>query len=401
MASIPTSAKTAMGHQLEDLLLSCEYSGYSCNASDFEHFYNNVHGNCFIFNSGWGNVTVENSHKPGPQYGLTLVLNVEQDDYIGDLAESAGVRIVVHSQDKMPFPEDEGVSVSPGQLTSLGLSMVKLERKGGRFGDCIDSKNLNEDKNVYEEHFNVKYSTTACYKTCLQTWIIKRCQCADPQIPITGKALDEAWSAWPSLNKTVCNTVNETISNCKASVETDYSSGSLSCTCPNQCSESTFKTTVSSNMWPSDKHKVDLYKNLKELNNSAKKIIDDSDNTKVTRNFLKVTVFYKEFNFESIIESEKYSFIQFISDIGGVLGLYLGCSLLTVLEFIELILDLMIILCAKACSRQTTVQRLSNNVESSGTSSNAVGPMLISPPPPYSGKKNTPPIDVKMHEYDL
>ena len=65
--------------------------------------------------------------------GLQLIFNIDQDDYVGDLAEAAGVRVVVHPQEFMPFPEDEGISIGPGFMTSVGIKLVsaciKLRRK--------------------------------------------------------------------------------------------------------------------------------------------------------------------------------------------------------------------------------------------------------------------------------
>ena len=55
-----------------------------------------------------------------------MTLNVEAKEYIGDLAESVGVRVVVHPQDRMPFPEDEGISAAPGELTYVAISMVRI-----------------------------------------------------------------------------------------------------------------------------------------------------------------------------------------------------------------------------------------------------------------------------------
>jgi len=56
--------------------------------------------------------------------GLSLTFNVDQDDYIGDMADGAGLRVVVHDQSQMPFPEYSGIAVNPGQLTYIGASMV-------------------------------------------------------------------------------------------------------------------------------------------------------------------------------------------------------------------------------------------------------------------------------------
>ena len=56
--------------------------------------------------------------------GLHLTLDINQDDYIGYMAHSAGVSVVIHPQGIMPFPEDEGISISPGELTHVSLTQV-------------------------------------------------------------------------------------------------------------------------------------------------------------------------------------------------------------------------------------------------------------------------------------
>ena len=57
-----------------------------------------------------------------------MTFNTDQDEYIGDLAESVGVRVVVHSQSSMPFPEDEGIAAKPGMYTLIGLTKVKYSK---------------------------------------------------------------------------------------------------------------------------------------------------------------------------------------------------------------------------------------------------------------------------------
>ncbi|ELU04523.1 hypothetical protein CAPTEDRAFT_220280 [Capitella teleta] len=54
-------------------------------------------------------------------------------------------------------------------------------------------------------------------------------------------------------------------------------------------------------------------------------------------------VYYEEFNFEKIAERPAYTPSNYISDIGGVLGLWVGFSMLTITEFVELCLDLLIL----------------------------------------------------------
>jgi len=54
-----------------------------------------------------------------------VIFNTDQDEYIGDLTEGAGIRVIVHNQTDMPFPEDQSIAVSPGTLTYIGASLVR------------------------------------------------------------------------------------------------------------------------------------------------------------------------------------------------------------------------------------------------------------------------------------
>ena len=57
--------------------------------------------------------------------GLTLTLNIDQDDYVDAAGDIAGARILVLPQGRMPFPEDQGITVAPGRVTYLGVQQVK------------------------------------------------------------------------------------------------------------------------------------------------------------------------------------------------------------------------------------------------------------------------------------
>ena len=56
--------------------------------------------------------------------GLTLDLFVNQGEYIPSLSQEAGVRVLLTAERSIPFPVDEGFTVSPGFATSIGLRKV-------------------------------------------------------------------------------------------------------------------------------------------------------------------------------------------------------------------------------------------------------------------------------------
>lgn len=56
--------------------------------------------------------------------GLTLEINIEQDEYVSSLGQEAGVRVFVGVPNDMPFPFEQGTSVSPGFATGIELRKV-------------------------------------------------------------------------------------------------------------------------------------------------------------------------------------------------------------------------------------------------------------------------------------
>ncbi|KAK2158620.1 hypothetical protein NP493_1781g00014 [Ridgeia piscesae] len=68
-------------------------------------------------------------------YGLSLKLCVQQFKYI-PVSDAAGVRLVVHDQTSMPFPEDDGVSSAPGSKTFVGVRRHETTRIDQPYGKC-------------------------------------------------------------------------------------------------------------------------------------------------------------------------------------------------------------------------------------------------------------------------
>ena len=78
-----------------------------------------------------------------------MIMNIEQDQYLGDMTDAAGIRLVVHPQTRMPFPEDEGISIGPGRLTSVGLKMVSVIPPFRHMHTCTLVHNIWTYKNTY------------------------------------------------------------------------------------------------------------------------------------------------------------------------------------------------------------------------------------------------------------
>ncbi len=56
---------------------------------------------------------------------LKVILNIDQDDYFISGNDAAGARLVIHDQQAMPYPEDVGLLIKTGMLTSVHVSRVR------------------------------------------------------------------------------------------------------------------------------------------------------------------------------------------------------------------------------------------------------------------------------------
>ena len=53
-----------------------------------------------------------------------MIANLQQDQYVTEVGTTAGLIVLVQSQNLMPFPEDRGKLVSPGYQTEIAVTQV-------------------------------------------------------------------------------------------------------------------------------------------------------------------------------------------------------------------------------------------------------------------------------------
>jgi hypothetical protein len=54
---------------------------------------------------------------------------LETDEYVEQLSTGYGARLVLHEPGTYPLPYDEGITLSPGTETNLGLKMVFINKR--------------------------------------------------------------------------------------------------------------------------------------------------------------------------------------------------------------------------------------------------------------------------------
>ncbi|KAL3077493.1 hypothetical protein niasHS_012199 [Heterodera schachtii] len=332
VAGMSTEVRKSLSYGLEEFVLRCSFNSRDCDLKrDFQIQIDPVYGNCWTFNFN-DSVELKNS-RAGPMYGLRLLLNVNQSDYM-PTTEAAGVRIVVHEQDQEPFPDTFGYSAPVGFVSSFGLKTKILNRLDAPYGKCSDT--FRPHGYIYAEH----YSPEGCYRNCFQHIILERCGCGDPRFPLPNESEDRSCDA-RSPTERLC-LANQT------AVLGGFHHLTHDCHCVQPCTEHVFETAYSAAAWPASNFNIGG-------DDCAIVLGTNFTRENCTKYFAKNTalieIYYEQLNYEKLKETPGYTLVNLFSDLGGNIGLWIGFSLITVMEVVELIFECFTFGCKKCVFR--------------------------------------------------
>ncbi|KAK2167589.1 hypothetical protein LSH36_26g10034 [Paralvinella palmiformis] len=304
LSELSREERTELGHQAENMILDCEFNGRKCYYWDTVQYLSGEYGNCYTFNSAFIRQRPYKARQSGASYGFTVILYLEGHDYIPNLSQGRGMRIVVHPFKTMPFAVQNGKSLKPGEETYVGIRMTTLSRKGKPYGECGDNGS-------FTELFGYKYTIDVEMK-CVFKFVNK------------------------------------------------YQQGKLDCQCNAACKTIEYNIEMSHNTWPDVSLWYDLVNIVCERSeegcNALKEAGGDTDEqkTKVLReNFLRLHIYFQDLNYQKIEEVPEYEMEQFLSDLGGTMGLWVGASFITLMELFYFVI----------CSQQAKLKNLKNEYD--------------------------------------
>ncbi|KAK3869267.1 hypothetical protein Pcinc_025414 [Petrolisthes cinctipes] len=284
-----------------------DLANYSIRARDFVrtkfHIWNSdEYGRCYTYNSAFrrvrtnkeGNTApakIEKTSSSGPRSGLRLTMNMKADDSLALLSPDLGARIIVHSPHVVPFPEEQGFNVSPGFTSSVSV-------------------------------------TKRCRKQCVEHEYWRSCQCYWGKNP--------SYEGDTDLTKPpdLCSPFNVTQKVCMDMVLFNYQQRKLECDCPPPCSETTYVTQATAS--EENRAFYTIVQNMKKTS------LGDDLCSKADQSTVRIHIYLDTLSYEKIVESPAYTWDTLISNFGGSLGLFLGMSIVTMVELMEFLADLML-----------------------------------------------------------
>ena len=258
-------------------------------------------GLCYTFNSHLMEGTLKRKVKrPGERYGLRVILNINQDDYSTSLNGNAGVKVSINKHGNIPDLDEKGIFVPPGRNAYVGLRMTRnIDKTMGR--KC-------EKKNPkFEYYHSVNYSVGVCNANAFAADIDRMCNCLHYRTTFNPNRSRNC-----SVSDTCC------ISNTSLTRDTR---------CSEACDTTVYTAQASYAQFPS----VSFADELSEILNKSK--------TNIFRDIMAVNVYFDDVGVIEIETTNPYKSADFLSDLGGVLGLFLGASVISLLELGMLVFD--------------------------------------------------------------
>ncbi|XP_019397374.1 PREDICTED: amiloride-sensitive sodium channel subunit beta [Crocodylus porosus] len=319
-AKVPLEERKQMGYQAEDMILACLYGAEPCNHKNFTQIYHPDHGNCYIFNWGMDQEALISSN-PGAEFGLKLILDISQHDYIPYLTSAAGARLMLHEQKSFPFLKDQGIYAMSGTETSIGVLADELERMGYPYSDCTLNGSDVPVKNLYKG-FNTSYSIQACLRSCFQAQMVETCECGHYLFPL------------PKGVNYCNNDNNPDWAYCYSSLRSSIRHRQFCIdSCKETCNDTQYKMTISMADWPSEASEDWIFHILSYER-------DLSTNVTLDRHgIIKLNIYFQEYNYRTISESAATTIVWLLSSLGGQFGFWMGGSVLCLIEFGEIIID--------------------------------------------------------------
>ncbi|XP_033856097.2 acid-sensing ion channel 4-A-like isoform X1 [Acipenser ruthenus] len=297
------------GYDLKEMLKSCQFQKSNCTSDDFQPVYTR-YGKCYTFNAN-KSLSSKKAKQGGMGNGLEIMLDIQQEEYLpiwretNETSLEAGIRVQIHSQDEPPYIHQLGFGVSPGFQTFVSCQEQRLTYLPEPWGKCRPTAEPTIP--------GYNYSISACRLKCEKEEVYRKCSCRMVHVPG-----DEKICSPHDYTECVDNALTEIIKN------TEESS---TCTCETPCDLTRYGKELSMVKIPSKGSARYLSKKYKH----SEEYIRD--------NFLVLDIFFEALNYETIEQKKAYDVAGLLGDIGGQMGLFIGASILTILEILDYIFE--------------------------------------------------------------
>jgi len=305
---------------INESIIDCEFNSQQCNLSEFEIVdYTDTTGEtCYRFNSKHNAFNQTNSVKNTTRSDSTTGLNLyiyTNESYRNGLFKLA---VFIHNQSDW-FTTDRAYNTEDGLMVSSGITTFSIDREfiinlSKPYNDCA-KQDTNRFYSKYFQYFirnNLNYKQKDCIDYCIEEYVKLECNCS---LKCEGNNIE-------------CkNSLIDEIRNKETPIPSECLSG-----CPIECDSANYKI--------SPYYVGGLTSKLVNEKNFMIKNGETLEEFK--QNLVYISVYYSSLEYKKIEQIPKTELFDLVSNIGGTLGLFIGVSFLSFIEFFELIFEVIL-----------------------------------------------------------
>ena len=336
-------------YPLKDILIECIFDSKNCTADDFHWYYDTFYGNCFTFNNGIksnGTKTkILKSRKAGALHGLRIQLFIGNHSNVDEMIESNGVQVNIYNSTVNPRQE-EGIHASSGEQTKIVIDKHFDTNLPDPYSGCLPNLDTSYrfDSEFYQYFIklNKTYNQNDCQKICFNSELSKRCNCHE--------YLEDS-----EVDYKLCSYMDFCYQNLIENFRKNAIERCLSL-CPYECDTVSYFLFTSHSDFPTLKY-ADVLRTLPIIKSKfsasdSSSVADFNKTIKIDYYDLKesivsIQVMYDDLSYTKTDQIRKTTWEDLVSNLGGLIGLFMGASFLSLAEILEVIFKMISILLEK------------------------------------------------------
>ena len=323
--TLTNKIKKKFGYKINEAILRCTFESTECSLdNDFDWVYDNDYGNCFTFNANTNNSKLKTVSRIGKMFGLQMDLFVGYNKTAYNSIFGQGAHIFINNQSEKT---NDGFDMSIGFQTSIGIKRLLVQKKEYPYSQCQNVYQVKDKSTFVSKILNSKqtYKQVDCFDLCIQDYLLKKCNCTRNATDKYGGIRHCEGNEQMECNAKLTENINQSL----------WEKGICIKECPIECNSIQYQMTISQIDYPSEQL-ADLMK-LDPLIKEKFKYSTPISYNDLKHSLVSLNIYYDELGYTLIKEIPKCSLIDFISSIGGIIGLLLGTSFVSLMEIFEII----------------------------------------------------------------
>ena len=353
---------------LEEMLISCTFQNIACNASSFTYLFHPKYLNCYQFNSGKDEsgeeVHLQQATIDGTGNSLVFELYAGVPNEMAELTSQRGFYIFINNNTAYPFnfsPAPLSVTPGFGMTSNVVRSFYnQFNQWPYQYSDCTVSEEDElikplADTSLFElvKEAEFAYSRDTCILFCYQRLNAPRCNCTNYWISWRVPGYDYCMS---EEQQKCADTFYEDVFN-----EGTYVNDMCIDKCPLECHKQSFDNFLSYYLYPEPAYVTQKLQNNEHL---VKYFANETDfNKNLASSVVQFSIFYDSLSYTNVEEEPKITWDSLMGTLGGHLHIFLGMSLLSFIELIELVVNIMYAIVLERRLRKDGITKRADCVE--------------------------------------